>query len=241
LASQAPAGDRRSQIALIAAIAVVVAAGGAVLWWRTRGGSEASAGPAAPSAEASARSARQAGASPALYDGAAERNRRITRAPAALPSHEAGARVYAAAVAAGEKNPGEKAFRADTAAFFEFNGDLGEERAAQEGITADEVKELTYLGLLAMHIRRWDEVSRVIKRELTADERARGDALVFSASNELKAAIRAQVAKGESAEARWDTIRKLQASFVEKYKAIVRISPEDYDRLLSLPFLPPGS
>jgi hypothetical protein len=91
-----------------------------------------------------------------------------------------------------------------------------------------------------MHIRRWDDVSRVTGRELTADERARGDELVFSASNELKAAIRAHVGKGDSAEVRRETIRKLEASFLEKYKAHVGITPEAFDRLLSLPFQPPG-
>jgi hypothetical protein len=96
------------------------------------------------------------------------------------------------------------------------------------------------MGLLAMHIRRWDAVEQVTRRELTAEERARGDELVFAASNELKAAIRAHVAKGEPAEARWETIRKFQASFVERYRSIVKISPEDYDRLLSQPFVPSG-
>jgi hypothetical protein len=218
-------------------LAVGLAAAGGVLWWRARGGAEASAGPAAPAvAAAEARPAR----GPELPDGAAERNRRLSRQPAALQSHEVGAKTYADAVAAGDKHPGEKAFRADALAFFEHNGDLAEEKAAKEGITADELKELTYMGLLAMHIRRWDEVARVTRRELTEDERARGDELVFSASKELKAAIRAQVAKGEPAQARWETIRKIQASFVDRYKEIVKISPEDYDRLLALPFTPGG-
>ena len=96
------------------------------------------------------------------------------------------------------------------------------------------------MGLLAMHIRRWDDVARVTQRELTDDQRARGDELVFSASNALKAAIREHVAKGDSPEARWETIRKHQASFVERYKALVGLSAEDYDRLLALPFQPAG-
>jgi hypothetical protein len=239
LASPVPASERRGPIALIAALALGLAAAGGVLWWRARGGSAASAGPAAPPPAAAERAARS-GPPPTLSDGAAERNRRLSRAPAALASRELGAKVYADAVAAREKNPGEKAFRADALAFFEHNGDLAEEKAAKEGITTDELKELTFLGLVAMHLRRWDAVARVTQRELTADERARGDELVFSSSNALKAAIREHVARGDSAEARWATIRKLQASFIEQYQELVRISPEDYDRLLSLPFLPPG-
>jgi hypothetical protein len=221
---------------LIAVVSLGIAVAGGILWWRARGDSDASAGPAERPG-AAARSA----AIPELRDGAAERNRRLTRAPAALSSHEVGTKAYAAAVAAGEKAPGEKAFRADAVAFFEHNGDLAEEKAAKEGITTDELQELTYMGLLAMHVRRWDAVEQVTKHELTADERARGDELVFSASKELKAAIREHVAKGDSAEARWETIRKHQASFVERYKSLVKISPEDYDRLLSSQFSPAGN
>ena len=241
MASQAPASDRRS-IALTVTIAVAIAAAGGVLWWRTRQASEAATPPAGAMARPDeAAPAARPGGPPALVDGAAERNRRLSRAPAAPPSHEAGARAYADAVAAGEKNPGEKAFRADALAFYEHNGDLAEEKLAKEGITADELKELTYLGLLAMHIRRWDEVSRMTGRELTADERTKGDELVFSASTALKAAIRDQVAKGAPAEARWETIRKQEASFLEQYKALVGITPEAYDRLLSLPFSQKGN
>ncbi len=237
MASPVPASERRGPLALTAAVAAAIAVGGGVLWWYSRGGSEATASagaPARPRAEEPA--AAGPAAAPSLPPAAAERNRRISREPAALPSRDTGAKVYASAVAAGERNPGEKAFRADALAFFDHNADLGEEKAAKEGITTDELKELTYMGLLAMHIRRWDEVAQLTGHELTADERARGDELVFSASNELKAAIREHVAKGHSEEARWSTIRKLQASFLERYKALVRISPEAYDRLLSLPF-----
>lgn len=232
MASPVPASDRRGPVALTVALALGISAAGGVLWWRTRADADAGAAPAVPAERAPSAAAR-ASAPPGVSDGAAERNRRISRQPAALPSHEVGARAYADAVAAGEKNPGETAFRADALAFFEHNGDLGEEKAAKEGITTDELKELTVLGLLAMHIRRWDAVARLTGRELTADERARGDELVFSASKELKAAIRAHVAKGDSAEVRWATIRKLEASFIEQYKALVGISAEDYDRLLA--------
>lgn len=220
-----------------------IAVAGGVLWWRTRQASETvaeSAGAAARSTRPAPDRAARPGATPTA-DGAAERNRRLSRAPASLQSHEIGAKVYADAVAAGEKNPGEKAFRADALAYFEYNGDLAEEKAGREGITTDELKELTYLGLLAMHVRRWDEVAQVTRRELTDEQRTKGDELVFSASNALKAAIREQVAKGATAEARWETIRKQEASFLDKYKAIVGISPEDYDRLLSLPFQPKGN
>jgi hypothetical protein len=225
---------------MLAAVAVTVAAAGGILWWRSRAGGGASTAPKAPPRAAAPAGASRPAALPALPSGADERNRTMSRAPAGLQTHEVGIQTYADAVAAGEKNPGEKAFRADALAFFEFNGDLGEEKAAKEGVTLDELKELTYMGLLAMHVRRWDAVERLTGRELSPEEQVKGDELVFSASNALKAAIREHVAKGDAPEARWETIRKHQASFIEQYKALVKISPEDYDRLLAVPFLPRG-
>ncbi len=217
---------------------MALAVAGGVLWWRARGDSEAA--PKLSTASGPAAAARPG--EPPGVDGAAERTRLRARArqPRPLPSHAIGAKVYAEAVAAGEKSPGEKAFRADADAFFAHNLDVAEERSTQEGLTMDEVKELNYLGLLAMHIRRWDEVSHVLGRELTAEQRARGDELVFSSSNDFKAAIRAHVEKGDSAEVRWETIRKLEAAFIDKYKALVGLSPEDFDRLLAVQFRTPG-
>lgn len=225
---------------MLVAVAVTVAAAGGILWWRSRDGAGTTTASKEPPRVAAPAGASRPATLPTLPSGADERNRAMERAPVALQSHEVGIKTYADAVAAGDPNPGEKAFRADALAFFEFNGDLGEEKAAKEGVTLDELKELTYMGLLAMHIRRWDTVGRLTGRELTPEEQVKGDELVFSASNSLKAAIREHVAKGDSPEARWETIRKHQASFVEQYKALVKISPEDYDRLLAVPFLPRG-
>lgn len=217
---------------------MVLAAAGGVLWWRTRADSE----PAATSAERSRPAAAARPGEPPAVDGTAERNRLRARArePQPLPSRSAGVQAYTEAVAAGDKTPGEKAFRADADAFFAHNLDLAMDRALMEGLTMDEMKELNYLNLIAMHIRRWDEVSHLTGRELTAEQRTRGDQLVFTASNEFKAAIRAHVAKGDPPEVRWETIRKLEAAFIDKFKAHVGIGPEEYDRLLAVPFANAG-
>lgn len=157
--------------------------------------------------------------------------------PESLPTHELGIKAYAQAVEAGDENPGEKAFRADAKEFFLYNAKLAEERAAQEGITMEELEELTYMGALAMHIRRWDVVEQMLGHPMSPEDRAAGDDLIFAASNELKATIRGQVASGASAEERWKVIRAQQASFIEKYKAITKLSAENYDTLLALPFI----
>jgi hypothetical protein len=157
--------------------------------------------------------------------------------PEAPPTHEPGIKAYAQAVQAGEENPGEKAFRADAREFFNHNAKLAEEKAAREGITLEELEELTYMGTLAMHLRRWDVVEQVLGHELSAETRALGDEFIFKASDTLKASLRGQVASGASVEERWKTIRAQQASFIEKYQAITKLSPEAFDLLLALPFM----
>lgn len=157
--------------------------------------------------------------------------------PQTQPTHELGIKAYAQAVEAGDENPGEKAFRADAREFFNYNAKLAGEKAAREGITLEELEELTYMGTLAMHLRRWDAVEQVLGHELSAEDQALGNDLIFTASNAMKASIRGQVASGASVEERWKTIREQQVSFIGKYRAITKLSPEEYDMLLALPFM----
>lgn len=216
---------------------MAIAAAGGLLWWR--GGDKSAAAPPVRT-EPTERPPQRVRVAPpgAPPEGADARERLRTRAPEpeAPKSHEIGIKVYADAVKAGEKKPGEKAFRADSKAFFEHNAQLAEERAAQEGISLDELDELTYMGLLAMHLRRWDDAAQVAEHEISPEDRRRGDELIFSSSNEMKVAIREHVKKGDSPEVRWATIRKLQTSFIEKYQALTKMSAENFDLFLSLPF-----
>jgi hypothetical protein len=159
------------------------------------------------------------------------------REPEAPPTHELGIKAYKQAVEAGEENPGEKGFRADAREFFNYNTKLAEEKAAREGITMEELEELTYMGTLAMHLRRWDAVEQMLGHGLPAETRELGDELIFKASDTMKASIRGQVASGVPVEERWKTIRAQQASFIEKYQALTKLSPEAFDTFLALPFM----
>src|SRR5262249_3890333 len=121
LRSRAPASEGLGRRPLAAVVLLGLAAAGGLLWWR--GGREAAAPPARamPSARA-AMLQREAPPRPPRGAGPADaRGGREAREPAPLESHEVGAKVYAEAVKGGEKNPGEKAFRADAKAFFEQN------------------------------------------------------------------------------------------------------------------------
>ncbi|HEU4536461.1 MAG TPA: hypothetical protein VFS00_20190, partial [Polyangiaceae bacterium] len=164
------------------------------------------------------------------------RDRPRARQPEALPTHDAGLRAYAEARKAGEKNPGERAFRAEAKAFFDHNAEFAADKASRKGVTLGELSELTYLGMLGMHLRRWGPVEQAAGRALTPEERGRAEELIVWASDALKAALDEQVAQGATEEARWQTIRAHEARFVEQYRAITGLSPEGFDRLLGQNF-----
>jgi hypothetical protein len=164
------------------------------------------------------------------------RERPPARQPEALPTHDVGLRAYQKALRDGDKTPGETAFRAEAKAFFDHNAQIAAEKAAKKGISVGELSELTYLGLLGMYLQRWDQVDQVAKKPLSPEDRGRGEELVVAASDALKATLDADVAKGSDEEARWQTIRTHEAKFLEQYRALTGLSPEEFDRLLALSF-----
>jgi hypothetical protein len=164
------------------------------------------------------------------------RDRPRASQPEALPNHDAGIRAYAEAKKAGDKNPGEKAFRAEAKAFFDHNAAFAADMAQKKGITPGELAELTYLGLLGMSLRRWPLIEEIAGRPLSPEERGRADDLILWASDTLKATLDEQVAKGSTEEARWRLIREHEARFIEQSCAITGLSPEAFDRLLAKGF-----
>lgn len=143
------------------------------------------------------------------------------------------AAAYAEAKAAGETRPGEKAFRATVDAFMKYNRAFAEEQAREEGITVDEVGELTYFGFMVMQTQRWTEVQELVGTELDEDTRAAGEALMHTANVEFKGAMRKLVAEGAPAEARWKLIRDTQERYLSEYYALTGMTPELLDDLLA--------
>lgn len=148
------------------------------------------------------------------------------------PPLASGVAAHRTAVQDGHPTPGEAAFRANASAFVDTNRALAETKAAEEGITVDELRELTFLGLLAMRLRQWEAVERRLGRPVPPEVRAEVDALVFGASDAMKAEIRAQVARGATKEERADAIRLGEARFVAEYLALTGLDAAGYDALL---------
>src|SRR5262245_44630783 len=79
---------------------------------------------------------------------------------------KAAGRVYAEAKLRGDPTPGATAFRSYSDDFVNLNPDAVKEQMKEEGLTFDEVKELTYFGLLATRTMAWDDVEKILKRNV---------------------------------------------------------------------------
>jgi hypothetical protein len=143
------------------------------------------------------------------------------------------AQAYSQAKAAGDERPGEKAFRATVDAFMTYNRAFAEEQARAEGITVEEVAELTYFGLLALQTQRWTEVEELAGRSLSEEERGLGEELMHTANAEFKSAMRKLVADDAPPEARWKLIRDAQERYLREYFALTGMTPALLDDLLA--------
>lgn len=172
--------------------------------------------------------------------GVLARQRRMRARQPVAPPPDRGIAAYQAAVEGGSERPGELAFRANADAFFDHNLDIARERAARDGVSLEELREMTYLGLLAMRLRQWGAVEAALGHELAAETRQTADDLVFAASDELKRDIAALVAAGAPPSERRAAIRAAEERFLAEYLAITGLSPAQYDALLGAPFAGDG-
>jgi len=141
--------------------------------------------------------------------------------------------AYAAAVAAGAKNPGELAFRATVDSFLDHNAAFAEAQAKDEGITVSEVHELTYFGFLVMQTQRWPDVEELLDRPLSEDERGQGEALMHNMNSEFKTQMRELVAHGAKESERWELIRDMQDRYFTRYYELTGMNGELLDQLLA--------
>ena len=159
-------------------------------------------------------------------------------APTPEPSEPPGmaelrAQTYAQARSDGREQPGDAAFRATIDAFIEYNRKFAEAQAQAEGITVDEVRELTYFGFLVMETQRWSEVEDIVGQPLSAEERQLGEELMHRFNKEFKTGMRALVQRGADADERWQLIRATQANYKREYFALTGMDAAQLDDLLA--------
>ncbi len=143
------------------------------------------------------------------------------------------AQAYASARSDGHERPGDVAYRATIDAFYTHNRKFAEAQAHAEGITVDEVRELTYFGFMVMDTQRWPEVEDILGRELSGEERRLGEELMHRANSEFKAGMRALVKRNADIDERWKLIRDTQRRYKTEYFALTGMNAGQLDDLLA--------
>lgn len=143
------------------------------------------------------------------------------------------AEALARAVAEGAKRPGESAFRSMVTAFMQHNRAAAKRQAAREGLTTEEVEELTYFGLMVQESQRWADVEELVGHPIEEHVRVAGGDLMHDLNGEFKARMRALVERGATAGERWSLIREMQKRYRRAYFELTGMSDASLDMLLA--------
>ncbi len=131
-----------------------------------------------------------------------------------------------------DERPGEAAFRELTDEHLAQNEAELAAHQAREQLTRDEVRELTYTGLLATRTMDWDAVEQLTGHAIHPNARKYASDAMFEASDTMRRELRDQVAQGDAPEERWETIRRNQEAFLARYYELTGMTPELLDWLL---------
>jgi hypothetical protein len=128
--------------------------------------------------------------------------------------------------------PGHDAFRRMSDRFVRHNLDAAKAQAAKEGLTLEEVRELTYFGQVVQHTQRWGEVEAILGRPPTSEEMEQASTLMHELDAELEKRMRAAVASGDNEAQRKPLIAEMQSRYEREYLAITGMTAEQLDDLL---------
>lgn len=141
----------------------------------------------------------------------------------------------------GKDRPGEAAFRAVSDRYVDENLDLAKRQAQAEGLTLDQVRELTYFGLLVLATQRVPELEAMLGKPLTEAQREALGKLMQTANAGFREAMRGLVARGGSEEERWTLIRSTEASYQAELFRISGLDAERLDDMLAGDLTLPGA
>lgn len=131
------------------------------------------------------------------------------------------------------ERPGASALRAEVDWYCEYNRKAVDEQARREGLTTDEVKELTFLGFAALKSTQPAEVQKVLGRELSSEERDRLAAILNEENESFKKTMRLEVQQGASLEERWRTIQEFESHYVQLFRQTFGMTFAQFDQLLA--------
>lgn len=141
--------------------------------------------------------------------------------------------AYAAARAKGEARPGEAALREVVRLFIEHNRQFADVQAQAEGLSVEEVEELTFFGMMAQQTQRWPDVEDVLENPVDAATRAAAEALLHDANAAFKAEMRRMVQSGATEAERWALIRQTQSDYRKRYFGLTGMTEAQLQTLLA--------
>ncbi len=125
------------------------------------------------------------------------------------------------------------AFRAVSDLYIDANIELAKNQALAEGLTLDQVRELTSFGQLVLATQRTADLEQILGRDLTAEQADELGTLMMSANAAFKDRMRKLVAAGASEAQRWALIRETQAAYLEGFHAATGMTEDQLDDLLA--------
>lgn len=154
-------------------------------------------------------------------------------APRPPPARRATPGVTLRAPSAPTGSPGALALRAQADDFVEQQADAVRAHMAREGLTLDETRELTYFGILAVQSQDWQRVESLTGAPLSEDARRQTWEAMMARSQEMRRELQEQIARGESEDARWDTIARIEDGYLQDYFRVTGMTPALLDELLA--------
>jgi|GEM_PF-2652605 len=140
--------------------------------------------------------------------------------------------AYASAVSSGQAMPGTAAMHADTDLYVDYNLELADEQARVEGLTFDEVRELTFFGAVGMRTTQPHVVEDVLGRELTSGEVERLNEILRQADEALTARLHEHVEGASPLGTRWATIQAAEQEYIDQFRSAFGIDSDGFDRML---------
>lgn len=146
---------------------------------------------------------------------------------------EVRAKAYKEALALNKKTPALTAFRKSVSHFIEYNRQFADAQAQAEGISVEEVEELTFFGFLTQATQRWEDVEEVLGKKLSEASRNKASKELDQLNREFTKAMRKMVNEGATEPERWEYIREVQSRYLNEYYAITDMNESLLQDLLA--------
>lgn len=144
-----------------------------------------------------------------------------------------GQAVYTDGVAKNVVYPARVALRKQAKLYINYNRQFADAQAQAEGISLEEVEELTYFGFLAQRSQRWSDVEDILGRKLSTEVRTAAERMLNDLNDEFTQAVRKMVSEGSLKPERWKYIRELQQRYLEDYFTITEMNEAYLEMLLA--------